>query len=170
MTVHRLTLPALFACLLLAAGLAPADDKPSWSVPKGWNEASGSPMRVATFAAGRDEKRVEIAVTAFPGDVGGNLANLNRWRMQVGLPPVNEEQMKKDLTEVKTAGAGTALVADLTSEDKARRLLGAIIPHKDRTFFVKALGPAEPVAAQKEAFVQFVKSFKFAGGGDDGEK
>jgi hypothetical protein len=32
--------------------------------------------------------KAEVTVSAFPGDTGGLLANLNRWRGQIGLEPV----------------------------------------------------------------------------------
>jgi hypothetical protein len=131
----------------LVGSLGAADDTPTWSVPKGWTEQKGAPMRLATFVTGEGEKKVDVAVTVFPGDVGGNLANVNRWRSQIGLAPIDDAQLKKDLTEVPTAGAGTALVADLTSTYKSKRLLGAILPRPNRTFFIKTLGSAEPVGA-----------------------
>ena len=37
-------------------------------------------MRRGSYAVGADEKTAaDLAITAFPGDVGGDLANVNRW-------------------------------------------------------------------------------------------
>jgi hypothetical protein len=40
--------------------------------------------------AGADGTKGEVAISHFPGDVGGDLANVNRWRQQVALPPIDE--------------------------------------------------------------------------------
>jgi hypothetical protein len=41
------------------------------------------------------------------------------------------------------------------------RLLAAIIPQKDQTWFVKLMGPADNVEAQRESFLKFVRSIRF---------
>jgi hypothetical protein len=42
------------------------------------------------------------------------------------------------------------------------RLLGAIVPHDDQTWFFKILGPSEEVKQQIEPFVLFLKSLDFS--------
>src|SRR5688572_31734231 len=65
-----------------------------WKVPAGWRQdARQRPMRFATFLIGEGDAAVEVAVSQFPGDVGGLLANVNRWRGQVGLAPVTEAEL-----------------------------------------------------------------------------
>ena len=135
----------------------------SWAVPEGWTQKEGQGPRFATLVAGEGDGRVEITVTVFPGDVGGVLANVNRWRMQVGLAPVGEEDLEKQTTKVEVAGQ-EALLVDLSSDDGSRRLLAAMIPRGERSWFVKILGPAEAVGAQGEAFETFVKSIEFPEG------
>src|SRR5262245_32017108 len=46
-------------------------------------------------------------------------------------------------------------------ERPALRMLAAMIPRGDRTWFFKAVGPAEQIGAQKEAFDQFLASVRF---------
>ena len=75
----------------------------AWQLPDGWTEsADARPMRLATFIApppadaaangggegGGVAEPLEVALSAFPDDVGGPLANLNRWRAQLGLDAV----------------------------------------------------------------------------------
>src|SRR5262249_4613854 len=63
------------------------NQKVTWDVPGGWRSVqSGQQVRAAPFRAGRGEG-VEVSIAAFPGDGGGLLANVNRWRGQVGLEP-----------------------------------------------------------------------------------
>ena len=47
------------------------------------------------------------------------------------------------------------------------RLLGAIVPHGERTWFFKLLGPAPAVGEQKETFDRFLASVQFP---DKGER
>lgn len=49
-------------------------------------------MRLATLVFESQSGPVEVAVTRFPGDVGGVLANVNRWRQQAGLTPVEDAE------------------------------------------------------------------------------
>ena len=48
-----------------------------------------------------------------------------------------------------------------------QRLLGAIVPHSDRTWFFKLLGPQTAVDKHEKEFTQFVESVRFP---DKGEK
>lgn len=49
-------------------------------------------MRLATYEMQGPSGPIEVAISRFPGDVGGMLANVNRWRGQVGLPPTTEAE------------------------------------------------------------------------------
>jgi hypothetical protein len=72
-----------------------ADPKPSWTLPAGWQELSGSEFRFATLRipqASDAAKPLEITVSSAGGDV---LANVNRWRGQVGLAPITAEELAK---------------------------------------------------------------------------
>ena len=60
-----------------------------WFIPKGWEPGKKSSMRIGSFAVkdGNDSS-LDISVTAFPGDLGGLLPNVERWLGQIGLKPV----------------------------------------------------------------------------------
>jgi hypothetical protein len=93
------------------------DSNPKWKLPKGWEERPGEGLRHATIEidVGGD-KPLELSVTTLPrGDVEESeflLANINRWRGQVSLPPIKPDQLNDETTEVKLAD-GTATVVDL---------------------------------------------------------
>lgn len=130
-----------------------------WIAPAGWQEKPAAAMRKATFViSGANGATAELAVTAFPGDVGGDLANLNRWRGQLGLPPVTEVEFAGAVTRLKVNGLAVTL-ADLTGGGGSpQRLLGAMVPHAGATWFFKLTGPAALVAAEKPAFLSFVQT------------
>src|SRR5512146_2102542 len=61
----------------------------SWTAPADWQAQPSDGMRKGSYlVAGSDGAKADLSVIAFPGDVGGDLANLNRWRAQIQLPPV----------------------------------------------------------------------------------
>ena len=50
-----------------------------YTVPAGWRQLPASGIRKATLQV--DD--AELSVLVFPGDVGGELANINRWRSKL---------------------------------------------------------------------------------------
>jgi hypothetical protein len=130
-----------------------------WSLPKGWSEAQGGgSMRFATFKAPYAGK-LEATVVVLPGPAGGELANVNRWRGQIGLPPLDEAGLAKARTALKTK-AGAMNVYDFTSEGQAKsRLVAGYISTPDgNTWFLKLTGDADPVAKAKPDFLTILGS------------
>jgi hypothetical protein len=134
----------------------------SWTAPAHWNEGGERPMRKATFViTAEDGTTAELAVTAFPGDVGGNLANVNRWRQQLGVGPVSEAELARLLQHVHV-GDFHIDVAELTGPGSppAKRVLGAIVPYQGSTWFFKLDGPDALVSREKAAFFAFLQTLR----------
>ncbi len=74
------------------------DGEPQWTLPDDWMEApSPSAMRFATLMTGKGDRAVEISVSSLPP--GQPLvANVNRWRGQLGLRPIDGLQMHMALS------------------------------------------------------------------------
>jgi hypothetical protein len=142
---------------------APADDtpaesssKPNWDVPGQWKELPAGRMQLAKFAVPqRGSAKAEVSVSIFPDDTGGTLANVNRWRQQIGLPMVKEGELASVASPLDPSAPG-AIVVDMKGDSK--QLLGAIVPRDGRYWFYKLMGDAEAVAPEKESFLAFVKS------------
>ena len=59
----------------------------TWTTPAGWTQVPPSEMRVGSFKiTGADGKQADVSIVPLPGMAGGDFANVNRWRGQVGLP------------------------------------------------------------------------------------
>jgi len=165
---------ALLAALLsVAAGCdelevrsytVPKDDVPpepiSWEAPESWIDVlSLQQMRYATFLAPVDGEQVQITVTQFSGNVGSLDANVNRWRRQIGLPPLPPEDAIDDLTPAETA-TGDALQAHLSNPRTGQHVLIYMFATETDTWFVKAEATAAQVDAigpQLEAFVETIE-------------
>ena len=136
----------------------PAETAPKakWTVPGQWKEMPAGQMQVAKFSVPpRGSAKAEVFVSVFPSDTGGMLANVNRWRKQIGLAEVKESDLPAVVSPLDPAAPGAILV-DMKSDSK--QLLGAIVPRDGRYWFYKLLGDAEAVAPEKESFVVFAKS------------
>ncbi len=135
---------------------------------EGSSKDGSSPTRIVTAMVHRSEAswfyklagdaplvEAQKPVCVFPGDTGGTLANVNRWRKQIGLGEVDESGMTPLVSALDPANPDAKLV-DMTNNKK--RLVGAIVPRGGRYWFYKLLGDTEAVAPEKEAFVAFAKS------------
>ncbi len=133
-----------------------------WTAPDSWQELeTTSSMRKATYQAGNGQ---EIAVTAFPGDVGGLLANVNRWRGQVGVDPIDEAGLAETLEQVDGLDV---IIVDVDGE--SARLIGSIINVGDgQTWFAKATGPSDLVGQIKDELIAFSSTFHIHDHGDGG--
>ncbi|MDR3673165.1 MAG: hypothetical protein P4L36_20130 [Holophaga sp.] len=129
-----------------------------WVLPKGWTETPGSGMRYATLTPPGAGK-VEMSVVVLPGAAGGEPANVNRWRGQIGLPPLADEALASARKAVKSK-AGTVAVYDFTSagDTKTRMVTGLLASTDGNTWFFKLMGDAEPVAKAKPSFVKYLET------------
>src|ERR1043165_3704139 len=131
----------------------------TWKAPQGWEPPPGAqPMRLATFRPG--EGMPEVTLSAFPGDVGGLLANINRWRGQLGLAPIDEAQLARS-TQTATIEGVSVTTVDLTGANGHEMLGAVIVPGDGKTWFLKAAGDPGPIAKLRPAFEQFARSFRF---------
>ena len=132
---------------------------PSWDVPSHWVTGKSSSMRLASHKVYDEEgNEIDFSITSFPGDVGGLLANVNRWLGQIGLPPTDQENLPKFVRPVEVAGLPAQLV-EASSEDQA--LYAAILFKDDRSWFFKMTGSASLAAKEKEGFLHLLDSVSF---------
>lgn len=131
-----------------------------WTAPAGWKEEPGNGIRLATFVPPQDSGKSEATVVALPGDAGGELANVNRWRGQIGLTPIDEGQLAKARTSVKSH-VGTVLVYDFTGEGtKKSRLVAGMVKVDDTTWYFKLMGDEKAVGKNRAAFIKLIEGLK----------
>jgi len=146
---------------LPAAGGAPAAEGAGvkWTAPKGWVSKPASGMRLATFGVPTPQGEAELSVVVLAGDAGGNLANVNRWRGQLGLPATDEAGLKK-ISKAVGSKAGVALVVDIVGADGKSGMLGSILPKETQTWFFKLTGSAGAVKAAKPSTLDFLAGLR----------
>jgi hypothetical protein len=84
----------------------------SWSVPEGWEQQPGSEMRYASFSVGSYDPPLELTVIPLGSEASSVLANVNRWRGQIGLPPIRDQELS-EVTTQRDLGGVTATLVDL---------------------------------------------------------
>ncbi len=80
-----------FSALVESVRFDEATGRPSWKLPEGWRQQGASGMRFATIEITEGERKIEL--TVIPLDTRGDLEeyvrdNVNRWRGQLGLAPL----------------------------------------------------------------------------------
>lgn len=149
-----------------SAGLVPPPpgSPAQWTKPEDWREQPLSEMRLGSFKVeGPNADTADVSVIAFPGEAGGLISNINRWRGQLQLSPLSEEQLPEVIQKTEVDHVPTDLVDFQTAENapKPSRILGAVLQAGDRTWFVKMTGPPQLIESQRQIFLDFVKSFRF---------
>ncbi len=140
-------------------------DSLGWTAPAGWIAKAPGAMRKGSFTVkGADGAEADLSITAFPGDTGGLLANLNRWRGQLALPPLAESQLDGALVHTDANGLHFEVVDFTgTAKDVPTRIVGAVLSRPGETWFFKLMGPDALVAGQKPAFLDFLRTVKESG-------
>jgi hypothetical protein len=155
-----------------------------YQVPKGWTRlpVGRESFSLAAFeVGGKDGKSAKVTISRLGSGGGGLIANIIRWREQVGHEKIDvrdpavvemaKKEIEKELLTLMVDGEKTPYV-DLKNPDPkktdADRTLGVIAERGPVTWFFKMQGPAPLVEEQKAAFEAFVQSVKFGGtGGND---
>ena len=134
-------------------------------LPAGWKEVPPTQFLLAKYEIpGDGGAKAEASVSMLGGTGGGVAANVARWRGQLSLPPISEEELSKQ-THAMDLGGVQATVVDMTGTDKtgkASRLIGVIAPQPDQTWFYKLMGDPQIVEQQKDAFTKFIQTAKFS--------
>ena len=124
--------------------------------PTGWKAGPVTGMRKACFRLDRGEKSLEVTVIPAGGDL---LANVNRWRGQIGLTPISTEQLQKDAQGI-SAGKVTGKYVSLLGSEQA--ILAAIFPASGGgSWFVKMRGDRTLTEKETTTFKSFVNTLRF---------
>ena len=152
-----------------AAVALPVPDESSASslnsqTPAGWKagELTVSRGRItlrheAAFEIADGDRRVEVTVDRLPGQMP-LLPNINRWRGQIKLAPVDEKELAQQLRKLE--------VGDLAADyieliGPTQSILGVVLVRGAEAWYVKSIGDPALTQREKQNFESFVKSFKF---------
>ena len=151
---------------------SPAEKQITYQVPEGWSETPASGMRMAAFDVADSDTKGEVTIITAGGSINDNLSI---WLGQVGAE--STEENKQSILKAAEEVAVNKITAKLYSIDGAapptaaggegvaqqpspqNSILIAEIPWREKmSLFVKYKGPTTLAIAQREKFVNFVKS------------
>jgi len=148
-------------------------------VPESWKQKEvNTPNRIYHYILPRekdDRYDGELIVFFFEGGGGGVKANIERWKKMIDPP---EGKKIEDVSKVEELKVGdvkaTVLDAQGTYTYKMRpfdanekgekrenyRLIGVVFETPKGAYFVRLVGPAKTIDANKKGFDDWLKSFK----------
>jgi hypothetical protein len=130
----------------------------AFELPPGWTQTP-EPGRevILEFHAGAGQKHARITLSALGGDAGGLEANVNRWRSQAGLDPVDEERAQR-LVRIFTLFGQSGHYAEISGKDRSIHAAFTLGP--PFSLFVKMDGAPETVNENKAAFEAFARTLR----------
>ena len=135
---------------------AKASLKLTYQVPPGWTGGKKSPFRKASLLVRQGDKQADVSVVVL--GVGENwlVNNVNRWRGQLKLKPLDEAAIGKSAKKIAIAGK-TGHYIDISGAN-GKRILAVITQREKELWFFKMMGDAKLVGQQQDAFESFIKS------------
>ncbi len=154
------------------SGAAPKEEDPHdhaahsgsvvWQTPEDWKQENASQFLTAAYALPGGGR---VTVSKLAGDGGGLAANLNRWRGQVGLKPLADNEVTGQPLKIADSQE-EMLLFNLTSADSAadaEGILAGVLPLKTETWYFKFTGPVGVLRKTEGVFAEFLRSVRLAG-------
>lgn len=136
----------------------------TWTLPADWHKVSfNHRLQYAAFTGGDGAESVKITVSyLFPNANGAKdlLLNVNRWRRQLGLPPVAASELAP-LVSLSSQPGKTMQIVDLSGGENGQRIRAMIVPRRDRIWFFKMTGTTDQVASHQQVFDAFARSVQY---------
>jgi hypothetical protein len=141
----------------------------NYEVPDGWQTVPASGMRKAAFRVADGPREATITAIDFPATAGplvaDPLANVNRWRSEVGLEPLAADDLSAATEPITVDGLQAIYMeaippAALGEETADRGTLAAMATGNDVVWFFKITGDVDVVVAQRNQFRSFLQSIR----------
>ena len=139
----------------------PADRQPAevgYDLPTGWSKAANDTFSQVALEAGEGANGIRVTFSALAAAAGDLGPNINRWRRQVGLGPVSDEDIQAAAKEMEIGGVKAPYV-ELQGPQES--IYGAIVMHEDKAWFIKLRGSNSAAEAEQTKFQELLKSIRF---------
>lgn len=150
----------------------------TFTAPAGWKQQPASGFRKVDFDIEDGDKAAEMYVIDLPSSapsIGNALENINRWRSEIGLTPIKQEQVAGLVQKIDVGGKPSEYVellpdaANPAESQAGKATFAASVPAGDVIWFFKLRGDRDLVIAERDNFKSFLQSVRFAltdGAGD----
>jgi hypothetical protein len=132
-------------------------------IPAGWTAGKAGMMQTAVYEVRDGSRQATVSVSTAGGEL---MDNINRWRGQVQLAPLDAAGIEKESLPIKIGDiTGTLVEAVGPAEAQPREtILGVVVESQGKQWFIKLKGDSELAAREKPNFEKFVQSIRFRGG------
>jgi len=134
---------------------------PFWQAPEQWQSMPLGDIRKGSWKVEHEGESLDISVTVFPGDVGGDLANINRWRQQIQLPAWTQSDLHQQVVPILVDNIPAIFVELGFQEQAPQVILAVIVPDQDYTWYFKCMGSQALAQQQRSNFDSFINSVDF---------
>lgn len=151
------------------AGPATSQRSVAYTTPPGWSELPVSQFRDANFRVAGDPS-AECYLSTLSGEGGGLAANVNRWRTQMSLPALSDQEIAaltrvswlgKKAVAVDFNGTFTGMSGNHNAENW--RLVGYLLVEPVQSRFLKMTRPSDVLQRELENFRALAASMSFDG-------
>ena len=126
-----------------------------WPVPAHWQALPAGEMQQALYLIQQDQLQAQFSIVRLEGDSGSVLANVNRWRRQVNLLPIDGAELNKHVDEIILNNKRFYI----SKQRNADVILAAIFkPSLDVTWFFKIQGPDTIIREETNAFLKILET------------
>ncbi len=136
----------------------------------GWRELGRGAMGSRSFGLGEGDLQTVVKLSDFPpvGAMSDPRANIDRWRGQLGQPPLGDQKLE-EVTEAVAIGEGDGVLTLITSPDDSQAMLVAMVVHLDHVWFFQLMGTPTSVAEHRDEFVEWLATVRMETGSDEKE-
>ncbi|QDU34088.1 hypothetical protein KS4_21500 [Poriferisphaera corsica] len=140
-------------------GQATVNNGITYTVPKAWVAQQNISSMID--AAYKTDQGLMITVSKLNGDGGGMLANLNRWRGQLGLQTLRSLDQQDSQTLDVDGQIATVFVLGDSEQTQGIVIASIAVPEQGRTWYIKMTGQPNLLNQNSEAFATFLQSIHF---------
>jgi hypothetical protein len=152
----------------------PATEGPRFTAPASWQPKSvpAQGPRKAAFAITDEAQAAVVTLITFPANEGSliadPLANINRWRNELGLSQIQKEALGTATETINVDGQPAtyaAMIPDAAKSEESQAkeaTLAAIVKTGGQIWFIKMKGDRDLVKKRQDEFKAFLKSLKFS--------
>jgi len=130
-----------------------------FTTPADWQKSDNDSFSSEAFEIRRGGATCRITITDFPSDQAGLLKHVNRWQRQAAVPEVTMDQLASAVESIEVGGAAGIYVKAIGPKEA---VLGCIVEHAGRRWFIKLRGDAALAKEQEPTLRKFIDSVTFS--------
>ena len=132
----------------------------TWEKPDSWIPSQGSSMRIASFDVPFSTGMGDLSVMELGGEGGGLVANVNRWRGQIGLDPLEDNEIRAQAQPGESDVGPYQIFQLINDSNSDTAMLTAILPMNNSTLYIKLTASIDGIMDLEKDFKTFCSSIK----------